>query len=282
MTPFTRVEHLERAASTNSALREAVAADPGSWPHLSALLATHQTAGRGRAGRSWQTPPGAALTVSVLLRPRVPSQRLPWLTLLAGLAVVRGVRALAPERCGDIGLKWPNDVLVRDAGPALPGWGTDRKLSGILTELLPAADQSPAAVVGIGVNLSQDAAALPVPSATSLALAGLPVPTAGELLHVVGTELGELVTRWEDHHGDARAAGLLDIVSEACLSIGRPVRVERPGVAELHGVAEALDDDGQLLVRDAAGQRHPVLAGDVHHVRAGPQPHPEPPEDVNL
>src|SRR5690606_32491216 len=140
-----------------------------------------------------------------LVRPRVPAERLPWLTLLTGLAVVRAVRALGAP-AADVGLKWPNDVLVPDAGPALPEWGTARKLGGILTEVAAPTDR-PAAAAGTGLNLSQTDADLPVPSATSLALAGIPVPTAEELLAAVGTELREVLARWEAHAGDARAAG---------------------------------------------------------------------------
>lgn len=265
--PFARVERVRQAPSTNTALREAASADPAAWPHLSVLLTPHQTAGRGRAGRGWETPAGAALTASVLLRPRVPLERAAWLTQLTGLAVVRAVRTLAPDRAERVGLKWPNDVLLDDAGPVLPGWGTARKLGGILTELLPGTDR-PAVVVGIGVNLTQDAGELPVPSATSLALAGLPVPTAEELLRAVGTELAALLAGWEAHAGDAVAAGLRDAVSAACLTLGRAVRAEQPGREPLPGVAEAIDPDGSLVVRDAAGARHRVRAGDVLHVRA--------------
>ncbi len=266
---LTRVERVERVGSTNTALREAATADPAAWPHLSALLAEHQTAGRGRSGRGWVTPPGSALTASVLLRPRVPRERLPWLTLLAGLAVVRAVRAPERGRASAVGIKWPNDVLVTDAGPELAEWGRARKLAGILTELLPTpTTDRPAAVVGIGVNLTQAAGDLPVPSATSLALAGLPVPTAEELLTAVGRELGDLLARWEAHAGDARAAGLLDEVRDACLSLGRPLRVDRAGSPPLHGVGETIEEDGRLVVRDAGGERHVVVAGDVLHVRA--------------
>lgn len=264
--PFARVVRVEQAESTNTVLREAAAADPDAWPHLSVLVADHQTAGRGRSGRSWVTPPGAALTASVLLRPRVPVDRAPWLTLLAGLAVVRALRSLVPE-AESVGLKWPNDILLTDAGAELVGWGTARKVGGILTELLPGSTETPAAVVGIGVNLAQDVADLPVPSATSLAVAGLPVPPAEELLDAVGRALRRLVSVWEEHAGDAQAAGLRDAVSADLLTLGRPVRVDRPGQEPLHGTAVALDDDGRLLVRDAAGTTHVVLAGDVHHVR---------------
>src|SRR5690625_2534443 len=137
-SPFARVSVVDQVESTNTMLREAATAAPAAWPHLSVLVAEHQTAGRGRSGRSWSTPRGSALTASILVRPDVPPHRLPWLTLLTGLAVVR---ALDSPR---VGLKWPNDLLVVDAGPHLSGWGTSRKVGGILTEALPAPQPSPA------------------------------------------------------------------------------------------------------------------------------------------
>ena len=141
ISPFARVSVVDQVESTNTMLREAATADPGAWPHLSVLVAEHQTAGRGRSGRSWSTPRGSALTASILVRPDVPQHRLAWLTLLTGLAVVR---ALDSPR---IGLKWPNDLLVVDAGPHLSGWGTARKVGGILTEALPAVPPAPASAV---------------------------------------------------------------------------------------------------------------------------------------
>ena len=90
-----RVEVVPRTASPSTDLVDALRADPSAWPDRSVLLADHQAAGRGRAGRTWTTPPGQAVTVSVLLRPHVPVERLGWVPLLAGLAVVRTVEAVA-------------------------------------------------------------------------------------------------------------------------------------------------------------------------------------------
>jgi len=125
------------------------------------LVADQQTAGRGRLGRAWTTPPRAALAVSVLLRPTAPMQRWAWLGQLAGLAVVDALT----RTCGvPARLKWPNDVLVPDGGdPDAPY----RKVCGILAEAAP-----PVVVVGVGINVSQSEAELPVPTATSLLLAG--------------------------------------------------------------------------------------------------------------
>jgi BirA family biotin operon repressor/biotin-[acetyl-CoA-carboxylase] ligase len=102
---WTRVDIVERTGSTNADLLAAAAAGA---PDRTVLIAEHQEAGRGRLARSWVSPPGSGLTVSVLLRPEgVSPSRLGWLTLLAGLAAHDAVRGLADVPCG---LKWPNDL----------------------------------------------------------------------------------------------------------------------------------------------------------------------------
>src|SRR5690349_21145101 len=116
------------------------------------LVAEAQTAARGRQGRQWASPPRAALTFSVLLRPRgVPPALLGWVPLLAGVAAASAVRSVAGV---ETALKWPNDVIA-DGG----------KLGGILAER-----SGPAVVVGIGINVWQDRAGLSGDAATSLLL----------------------------------------------------------------------------------------------------------------
>lgn len=270
--PFARVVRVAATGSTNTDLREAAAADPGAWPHLSVLVAEHQTAGRGRTGRAWQTPPGVALTASILLRPDAAPARVPLAPLVVGLAVQRALARLVDR---PVGIKWPNDVVVRGAGPAIDDWGTDRKVAGVLVEALAVRPGEGAAlVVGLGVNVAQTAEQLPVPWATSLALAAAPAAGAGPssaagaiaspaaVLHAVGTELRRLIPAWRA--GDPT---LIDAVRAACVTLGRAVRVERPDGSTFTGVAEALADDGHLVVRTAAGERVDVVAGDVLHVR---------------
>ena len=302
-----RHEVVAVTGSTNADLL-AAAADPrraAGWPHLSSLRALTQTAGRGRAGRAWETPaPGApphpppALTASVLLRPRVPAERLPGAGLLLALAATRALDRCAPAGPGrSWRIKWPND-LVLDPGSAapapgaegseVPGWGILRKVGGILLQAAaPVESLAQAAVAGLGINVAQSAAELPVPWATSLAAAGVlpgqtvrPGPLAPDpaaaLWDAVLAELAPLVAAWEDADGDLGAAAapgggtILDAVRAACVTLGRPVAVDL-GVgsagAALHGRAEDLDCDGRLVVRDAAGERHAVDAGDVAHLR---------------
>ena len=246
------------STSTNVALAEALAVDDAGWPHVSALVADHQTAGRGRAGRDWHTPQGAALTVSFVLRPRGVSRAdYGWLPLLVGLAATRAL--------GDVGLdarlKWPNDVLLEDPdGEAVPGWGTARKVAGILCEVV-----GEAVVAGIGINVSQGRDELPVPHATSLALAGARSLDRGELLAALSRRLVDAVDGWSGGEAEATRSA----VEAACATIGQEVVVEVPSGAPVTGRAVRLAPDGGLVVATAAGEIS-VMAGDVR-VRASAQ-----------
>lgn len=256
-----RLELVTRAGSTSTDLAAAIRAEPEAWPHLSAFVADHQAAGRGRAGRDWSTPPGTALTVSFVLRPGVPADSLGWAGLLGGLAVVRAL--------GGFGLvaraKWPNDVVVEARGAAeIDGWGSGRKVAGILGEVV-----DDAVVLGIGVNVLQAPAELPVPWAASLDSLGavLGEHARADLLVVLTHQLWHLEERWRTAGGDAAAAGLVEEYAAASATLGRAVAVELPGGGVVTGTAEGIADDGGLVVRRLDGERELVRAGDVHHLR---------------
>ncbi|MCU1476592.1 MAG: biotin--[acetyl-CoA-carboxylase] ligase [Subtercola sp.] len=151
-------------------------------------------------------------------------------------------------------VKWPNDVLIGRA-----------KVSGILSELLPG---QTGVVVGAGVNLFLTEDELPVPTATSIALAGATDFTADDLLSaylVSFAELYELFTRW---NGDAAESGIAAIVADACSTLGQPVAVELPAGEVVTGLASGLDASGRLVViRDSDARTIAVSAGDVTHLR---------------
>ncbi|MFD6176608.1 MULTISPECIES: biotin--[acetyl-CoA-carboxylase] ligase [unclassified Isoptericola] len=264
--PLRRLDVVEVSASTNTELVAAVRAAPGEWPAPAALVAEHQAAGRGRAGRAWETPPRAALTVSVLLRPRLAPSALGWLPLLAGLAVARAVDAVGVPGAA---VKWPNDVLLRAADDAA-GLGPFRKVAGVLAEVVPApAGQGPAVVVGVGLNVDQQAAELPVPTATSLALAGADADR-GALLAGLVRELVGVVGELEAAGGDPVVAGLAARYAAASATLGTAVRAELAGGRDVvEGEAVRVAADGALVLATGAGERT-VTAGDVHHLRAQP------------
>lgn len=253
--PLGRVEVVGATASTSTALLEAVTADPGAWPDHSVLVADHQQAGRGRAGRTWTTPRGVAVTVSVLLRPAVDRRHLGWVPLLGGLAAARALRDLGSSAM----LKWPNDVLL-PAASDLPGWGRYRKVAGVLADLQPGVGDL-VVVLGVGLNVAQTAEELPVPSATSLAAGGLQVARQDVLVALLARWL-EADAAWRAAGGDATLAGLAQEWAALSVTIGHEVVVDLPGGRMLEGSAIGVAEDGSLLVR-ADGGTTAVRAGDV-------------------
>jgi BirA family transcriptional regulator, biotin operon repressor / biotin---[acetyl-CoA-carboxylase] ligase len=253
---WTDIRVLAETGSTNSDLLR-LAADGA--PQGLVIAAQAQTAGRGRQGRIWQNRPGAALTFSVLLRPRrVPQSARGWMPLLAGIATVAAVRSASGV---DARLKWPNDILVGDG-----------KLTGILAEQTT----GDAIVVGIGLNVRGGVGDLPVPTATSLELHGAGQTDRNELLAEILHRLERWYLRWAEpasggpapaRPGDADACGLRPEYLRQCATIGRIVKIALPGGRSLDGTAIDVDGNGCLIVRNEAGVLVPISAGDVIHVR---------------
>lgn len=251
----SRLDILPSTPSTNDVL-VAGAADGDAWPDFSVVVTDDQTAGRGRLGRSWVSPPGATLAISVLLRADASLRidALGWLPLAAGLAMTRAVRSTLPWR-DDVFLKWPNDVLVGG-----------RKISGVLSELVVGA--VPSVVVGAGVNVTMTEEQLPLPTATSLVLAGAEHPDPDVVLETYLREFRALVDAFREAGGDAQASGLQAAVTDACGTIGARVSVELPGGTLLTGLARGIDVSGRIVVQaDGSSDLTPISAGDVTHLR---------------
>jgi BirA family biotin operon repressor/biotin-[acetyl-CoA-carboxylase] ligase len=239
---------LDQTGSTNAVAAE-YARDAGVGGVV--VVAEHQTAGRGRLDRSWEAPPRSALTFSALVRPAgVPASRWAWVPLVAGLAAAASLRRTAEVAAT---LKWPNDVMI-----------ADRKVGGILVERIETPTASAAAVIGIGLNVSQRLDELPVPGATSLLVERAAVLDRSVLLRAVLRGLGGLLDRWESTGGEV--AGLHEAYVDASSTLGRLVRVSLPGGEVVEGEAVAVDDTGRLVVRTDSGERL-LGAGDVVHVR---------------
>ena len=206
------------------------------------LVSMEQTAGRGRLDRSWASPPGSSIAMSLLLRPRPAFPQWGWLSILAGLAVSSALAEVAPNP-KDVTLKWPNDVLI-----------DDRKVCGILSERV-----DDAAVIGMGINTTLTDEQLPVPTATSLALEG----STADVTDVVGEVLQALeraYRRWLDDDD------LRFWFAQRCSTVGRRVRVQQSDTQGVDGLALGVDEWGRLLVRTSLGERA-FAAGDVLHLR---------------
>jgi BirA family transcriptional regulator, biotin operon repressor / biotin---[acetyl-CoA-carboxylase] ligase len=243
------VEVVAKTGSTNAVLLELAREDAA--PEGAVLVAEEQTAGRGRMGRSWVSPPRAALTFSVLLRPgEVPVARLSWLPLLTGVAVAKAVETVTGLRAR---LKWPNDVLIGD-----------RKLAGILAE-----QAGGAVVIGIGINVSTAPGELPPAGPGSLRPTSLLIERASAGREPLLIEvLNGLERRYRAFRADPdpERSGLRAEYIGLTETLGRNVRVQLPGGRLLAGPAEDVDADGRLLVRGPSEQVA-VAAGDVIHLR---------------
>lgn len=218
--------------------------------HGTVAITDHQTAGKGRLGRVWTAPPGTSLLLSALFRPGWPAPQSHWLTMIAGLAAVEAIRQ---ETNCEVRLKWPNDVVVLD------GRGV-RKLGGILLEGEFEQDKLKLAIVGMGLNVNIAPADLPpaVTPATSLLL------ETGELvsrLPLLVTLLERLEWWYEQAH---EGHSPHEAWASYLVNLGQGVQVTNSSTGQiLEGVAEDTDEQGHLLVRDAAGVLHVVSAGDV-------------------
>ena len=296
-SPFSRLDTVPVTGSTQDDLRGVLTGpEAGSWPHLSALRALRQTAGRGRSGRTWVTPDEGALLVSVVLRPLVPAEHLAWLPLLAGLAVRDALTSFVDDLPWQLGTKWPNDVVAVPEDPAVvaavPGWAGTRKIAGVLSELVTAEpsggrahgrlapdevpagrDEAPMVILGIGVNIAQEADDLPVAWAGSLRTLGAVdvdgkpahAAVAEVVLNAIGHQLVRRLEQWEEACGDVDAGdGVLGSELRAALTtLGQQVSVQAPD-GELNGLA--IDVTPALVLRNQAGDTE-VRAGDVSLVR---------------
>ncbi len=208
-----------------------------------AVAATdHQTAGRGRLGRTWEAPPGSSVLISVMLHPP-PARHWPELSLLGGVAAaeaVEGATGLAVQ------VKWPNDVML-----------DRRKVGGVLAEA-----RDGTVVLGIGVNVNQSREQLP-PS-TSVEPASLRTTTGHE--HDVAALAGSLLFRLERLYDTWRHGGLRDVYTEVGARhflFGRRVTVDGR-----QGTAAAIALDGRLEVRLDDGETLQVESGEVAVVGA--------------
>ena len=252
-TRFEDLRWVESTGSTNADLVAAAKAGSGEC----ALVADHQSAGRGRLDRRWEAPPGASLLMSILVRAPFPAAGP---NLLSSALAVAAVDALRSQAGLDVGLKWPNDIVAPGAGRG----GQDLKLGGLLAEL-HSGGGAEAVVLGVGINLAWKDVGFPEElraSATAVDLLGGSVDRTELVVGVLRAMdgVGELA------HSASACEMLAQSYGERCVTLGRRVRVELPR-GELVGRAVRLDPTGALVVGDDSGVEHTVTVGDVVHLR---------------
>ncbi len=265
--PGARFADVRWEAETGSTNADAMALARHGEPEGIVLVADHQTAGRGRAGRSWVAPPRAGLLLSILLRPPAPVVDLATMAVaVAASSAIASVAGFEPR------LKWPNDLVWPGDGSA-----PDRKLAGILAEAdwpvtapisagwrQPSDHDRAVVIVGIGINV-----AWPDDLPDELA------DVAVAINHVVDAPvdredllialLEELGPRYDALvHGDRRS--LLDEWRARTATLGRMVRIDL-GADDVEGKAIDITDDGHLVVDTLEGARRVFAVGDVVHLR---------------
>jgi BirA family biotin operon repressor/biotin-[acetyl-CoA-carboxylase] ligase len=218
------------------------------WPGGVAIVADFQVSGRGRQGRVWEAPPGAALLCSLMLRPALPARRLVLLSMAAGLAAADAVAAVGGV---DAGLKWPNDVVVPTGdGPRY------HKLGGLLAETSLSGPNIAVAILGIGINLTHHPPQLP--TATNLLAATGRRVERDYLLDALLTALARRLALVETGEDDLLFAAWRNRL----VTLGQRVRVA--STEEVYeALAEDVGRDGTLLVRLDSSEQRRLLAAEV-------------------
>jgi len=238
-----------RIGSTNDEAKRL--AESGA-PEGSLVIAEEQTAGRGRSGRKWLTPPGTALALSLILRPgspRLPAEQAARLNMLAGLAVCEAIEAVTSLRAA---LKWPNDVLV-----------AKKKAVGILVESVFAGQRLDYVILGIGVNVSFN----PPPEQVQFPATCLAAEVGREVDRL--SLLKILLTRLEARYRSASPMTLYADWRARLTMMGEPVIIQT-AAGDQPGRMEDVTPDGALILKLDSGETLRVLVGDAHLRPAAP------------
>ncbi len=243
---------LTETASTNSLGMTLAASDE---PDGTVILAEHQTAGKGRLGRSWVSPPNKNIYCSIILRDPRLQQHLSWIPLATGLALQEAIQTtlgIAPS------LKWPNDLLIRN-----------KKLAGILCESTSRGPSGGVFIVGFGVNVNAERedfpAALQATATSILQESGMPFNR-----NILLTFIFNHLEKWYDHLASDNIIAVQSAYTAACSTLGIDVRCTLNESREIHGRATAIGRDGSLQVipfEQGARQVIEIRSADVTHVR---------------
>lgn len=231
--------------STNNRALE-LAAD--GYPEGTVVVAETQTAGRGRRGRTWYSPPRHGIYLSVILRPQLPVREIPRVSLVIGVAVAETLEAAfqLPAR-----IKWPNDILINN-----------RKIAGVLSEVVTGSQGIDCIVTGIGLNINNPLQDFPgdLRTAPTSVLAEKETPVSR--VRVLQELLMHLETRYYQLL-EGNFNGILDKGKSLSTVIGKEVEYDSQNGLAI-GQAVDIDDNGFLLVKDKWGKIHTVTSGEVY------------------
>ena len=242
---------LRYLAETDSTNRQALDLGREGGPTGMVIVAAHQSAGRGRLGKTWLSSPSDGLYFSLLLRPNLPLEELAKITLTAGVAVAEALEPLCRER---IMLKWPNDIIIGQ-----------RKCGGILAEADISNVDDPMVVLGIGLNLQQPSGGYPPEIADRAgALADFCEASldSGSVLEDLVVNIDRVLAELEQHDWpEIRRRWQQRDITKAKRLTWLTAKGE-----VINGVSQGIDKEGLLFIRDDNSTHHEVLSGDVQLV----------------
>lgn len=235
--------YYEKLDSTNTRVKEL--AKEGAQ-HGTVVVADKQTAGKGRRGRTWESPAGTNIYMSLLLRPEMEPSRAPMLTLVMAYSIAK---ALRKRGYGDVQIKWPNDLIL-----------SGKKICGILTEMELEGQEISHVVIGVGINANMRAFPEELQDkATSLCLEGGKEVNREQLIAEILEVFDEDYERFLEKKD---LAFLQDAYNRMLVNCNREVQVLEPG-NEYTARALGINKEGELLVQKADGSQEAVFAGEV-------------------
>lgn len=261
---YSRIELLDSVGSTNAYGREILTGDAltrRAWGELSLVATGDQNAGKGRLDRAWVAPPGTSLATTFIVRPHanphreIAPDRYHWLTSLAALAACDALGKLYGLNPS---IKWPNDVLVGN-----------RKICGVLAQLVIEPEGNISVLVGIGTNLNMDRDQLPVPTATSALVESGKRGNLTEALNLLASSFERHYREFAEGGFDAEAGSpsLLERLRNRMSTLGAHLTIHLPGDKTFSGIGVDLTGQGELVVRAEDGEEGVFSVGDVVHVR---------------
>lgn len=211
------------------------------------VIAEEQTKGKGRMGRDWISPYGKGIWVSFILKPEILPVRASEITFVVAVGIMEGIKKYINK---DVKIKWPNDILL-----------DGKKIVGILTEISAEVERINYIVAGIGINANQEISDFPMEireKATSLKINTGKIINRNELLRKIIEEMEKTYFLYKKEGFNK----ILDLWKENNITLGKRVKaITFDG--EIIGIAERIDDEGYLIIKDDEGKDNKILAGDV-------------------
>lgn len=214
-------------------------------PHGTLAVADRQTAGRGRRGRTWESPGGSCIYMSILLRPDLAPEKAPMLTLVMACGVAEGIMDCADVK---VQIKWPNDIIV-----------SGKKLAGILTEMSTQVDYINHVTVGVGINVNVQNFPEEIQTATSLLSE---TGTQTKRAPVIAAVMKHFEENYKIFMQTEDMSGLMEKYSSLLVNQGREVLILEKD-AEYKAYAEGINQKGELVVRREDGTVENICAGEV-------------------